>query len=118
MPIYEYCCQTCQKELSLWFSSVAQAEAAVPVCTECGGENLRRLISSFGVARASGAAAMAEGARGNASQSLAQTMREAGAGRDLGKDFQEVATRLEKGESATAIEASLRKRVGEDMQVH
>jgi hypothetical protein len=56
--------------------------------------------------------------RGEHPQALAQAMRAAGAGRDMGKDFQEVAGRLEKGESAASVEASLRKRVGEDMQAH
>jgi hypothetical protein len=45
-------------------------------------------------------------------------MHAAGAGRDMGSDFHEVAARLEKGERAAAIEASLRKRVGEDGQAH
>ena len=125
MPIYEYYCQTCRKEISIWVGSIAQAAAQAAICADCGGESLTRLISNVAVAR-SGAAAQpsggqvpsAGGVQGESPQALAQAMRAAGAGRDLGKDFQEVAGRLEKGESATSVEASLRKRVGEDMQAH
>jgi len=37
-------------------------------------------------------------------------MRQAARGRDMGAEFNEVAARLEKGESATSVETSLRKR--------
>ena len=125
MPIYEYYCQTCRKEISIWFGSIAQAAAQAAICADCGGASLTRLISNVAVAR-SGAAAQpsggqapsAGGVQGESPQALAQAMRAAGAGRDLGKDFREVAGRLEKGESASSVEASLRKRVGEDMQAH
>lgn len=126
MPIYEYYCQTCRKEISIWFGSIAQAAARAAICTDCGGESLTRLISNVAVARSDPAAAQqscspahsAGSVRGESPQALAQAMRAAGAGRDMGKDFQEVAGRLETGESATSVEASLRKRVGEDMQAH
>ena len=126
MPIYEYYCQTCRKEISIWFGSIAQAATRAAVCTDCGGERLTRLISNVAVARSGSATAQPSsgqapgtgGGHGESPQALAQAMRAAGAGRDLGKDFQEVAGRLEKGESATSVEASLRKRVGEDMQAH
>ena len=123
MPIYEYYCHTCQKPISIYFSSVAQAETRAPVCGDCAGENLTRLISNVAVARSNaGASAPSAGSASSAGgenpQALAQAMRAAGAGRDMGKDFQEVAGRLEKGESATSVEASLRRRVGEDMQTH
>ena len=122
MPIYEYYCQTCCKEISIWFGSIAQATAQSAICTDCGGEQLTRLISNVAVARSapsrSDPTPSAGGAGGESPQELAQAMRAAGAGRDVGKDFQEVAGRLEKGESATSVEASLRKRVGENMQAH
>ena len=122
MPIYEYYCQTCRKEISIWFGSIAQATAQSAVCTDCGGEQLTRLISNVAVARSAPSSSdpttSAGGARGENPLELAQAMRAAGAGRDVGKDFQEVAGRLEKGESATSVEASLRKRVGEKMQTH
>ena len=122
MPIYEYYCHTCQKPISIYFSSVAQAEARSPVCGDCAGENLTRLISNVAARSSAGDigpnARPAASAGGNDPQALAQAMRAAGAGRAMGKDFQEVAGRLQKGESAASVEASLRRRVGEDMQAH
>ena len=121
MPIYEYYCETCRKDLSIWFGSIAQAAAQAATCPDCGGDRLTRLISNVAVARSGPAAAAPRGqvpSQGERPQELAQAMRAAGAGRDLGKDFQEVASRLESGESAASVEASLRKRVGEKMQPH
>jgi len=126
MPIYEYYCQTCRKEISIWFGSIAQAAAQQAVCADCGTDCLTRLISNVTVARSEPAAVQSSGGQapsaggmhGDHPQELAQAMRAASAGRDVGKDFQEVASRLEKGESATSVEVSLRKRVGEDMQAH
>jgi putative FmdB family regulatory protein len=115
MPIYEYRCQDCQADASIWFSSIARAAASAPVCPTCGGERLARLVSNIAAARSGGAAG---GTSGERPQGLAQTMRAAAGGRDMGSDFHEVAARLEKGESATAVEASLRRRVGEKMQPH
>jgi|GEM_PF-2851185 putative FmdB family regulatory protein len=45
MPIYEYHCRTCHKQVSLWFRSVAQANPKTATCTECGGRDLVRLIT-------------------------------------------------------------------------
>ena len=122
MPIYEYHCQDCQAEISIWFSSIVQAAASTAVCTACGSEQLTRLVSNIAVTRSgsatTGASAAASSSSSDQPQALAQAMRAAAAGRDMGSDFREVAARLEKGESATAVEAALRKRVGENTQPH
>lgn len=121
MPIYEYRCAACQAELSIRFSSVAQAEAQGASCTQCGSAELTRLISRVAVARGRGQptpGAAAGGAGGEQPQALAQAMQAAASGRDMGRDFGEVAARLGQGESARSVETSLRKRVGEQMEPH
>jgi hypothetical protein len=45
-------------------------------------------------------------------------MREAVGGRDMGNEFNEVAARLEKGESPKTVEKSLRKRAGQKRGTH
>ncbi|MFL5807129.1 MAG: FmdB family zinc ribbon protein [Roseiflexaceae bacterium] len=115
MPIYEYRCQGCQADASIRFSSIAQAAASAPVCPTCGGERLTRLVSNIAIARSGGTAGSTPS---DSPQGLAQAMRAAAAGRDMGGDFREVAARLDKGESAAAVEASLRQRVGEKTQPH
>src|SRR5262245_34839001 len=118
MPIYEYQCQDCQAEVSIWFSSIAQAAASAAVCTACGSERLTRLTSNIADPRlastSAGASTPASNPAADQPQALAQAMRAAAAGRDMGSDFREVAARLEKGESAAAVETALRKRVGEN----
>lgn len=127
MPIYEYVCDDCQSQVEIFFRSFADLETKEPVCPECQGQHLTRLISKVAVVEG-GSSQAATGSPANASgtavkddsQTLAQTMRQASqaAGQDLGSDFKEVAKRLERGESAHSVETSLRKRVGEKMGPH
>ncbi len=45
MPIYEYCCQDCEREMSfLFLSSKATAQLQ---CKYCGSQQLTRLLSRF-----------------------------------------------------------------------
>ena len=44
MPLYEFECLSCHAE----FESLVRGEA-VPACPACGGVNLQRLLSAFGV---------------------------------------------------------------------
>ena len=44
MPIYEYRCLTCAKS----FEILVFEGGDEPVCPHCKGENLKRLMSSFG----------------------------------------------------------------------
>ncbi len=123
MPTYEYICQACQSPISIWFRSFTEAATEVPVCTACGSHELKRKMSSYAVVRSGGPTGKhgvvpTGSARAEDPQSLARAMREASTGRDMGTDFNEVVSRLEKGDGSQAIEASLRKRVGERMQPH
>ncbi len=123
MPTYEYVCQTCQSPISIWFRSFAQAATETPICTVCGSSELRRKISTYAIVRSRGQtgkhnSAPIGSARAEDSLSLARVMREGSAGHDMGNDFNEVASRLEKGEGSRSIEESLRKRVGERIEPH
>ena len=123
MPTYEYVCQTCHSPISIWFRSFAEAATETPVCTVCGSNELKRKMSTCTIIRSSGQtskhdSAPIAGIRPEDSQSLARIMREASAGHDVGDDFNEVASRLEKGEGSQGIEASLRKQVSERIQPH
>ena len=46
MPQYEYCCEGCNRSVTLRMS-VTQHEKARQVCSKCGSKNLTQLISSF-----------------------------------------------------------------------
>lgn len=122
MPIYEYICSDCRSQVEIFFRTMSELETKEPVCPECQGRNLERLISSVAVVQSGPPKAAGQTAATvkDDSRALARTMRQAGqtAGQDLGRDFNEVAKRLERGEKATSVEKSLRKRVGEKMGPH
>ncbi|MGE3857889.1 MAG: zinc ribbon domain-containing protein, partial [Dehalococcoidia bacterium] len=44
MPIYQYDCPSCQKRVDVFFRSISKV-AANPVCPECGGKKLKRVMS-------------------------------------------------------------------------
>lgn len=45
MPIYEYICDKCQKKVSV----LLRAPSSQPLCPQCGGSGLTRVISSFAI---------------------------------------------------------------------
>jgi putative FmdB family regulatory protein len=49
MPIYEYRCNACRKRVSVFQRQISTSTA--PVCPNCGGSDLRRLVSRFAVVR-------------------------------------------------------------------
>jgi putative FmdB family regulatory protein len=123
MPIYEYHCPGCNKEVSIFFLTVSEAEVEKPACPECGSRNLGRLISNVSAVSKPDNTKNKDipgksPAAGEDTASLARVMREAGrkSKTGFGEQFSEVTARLEKGESSKSIERSLRKRVGEAME--
>jgi putative FmdB family regulatory protein len=49
MPIYQYDCDTCRRRVDVFFRSVSKV--GTPVCPECGGKRLKRVVSTFARAR-------------------------------------------------------------------
>jgi putative FmdB family regulatory protein len=124
MPIYEYICDDCQEQVNLFFRSFAEVETKPAVCPLCGGSNLERVISRVAVVHTAGGQASQAGSGSlgasdqNDPKALARSWREASRGQDLGKEFNEVGSRLEAGERPESIEKSLRKRFGQKPEVH
>jgi putative FmdB family regulatory protein len=125
MPTYEYRCKACQSVSEIWFRSFAAAATEIPVCTVCGSKKLKRLISSSAAGHRDSpiaqSAAVTPALKGRAQESppeLAQAMKRASAGRNMGEEFKEVVARLDKGENPKAIEKSLRKRAGQKEGPH
>lgn len=127
MPIYEYYCQDCQNQFDLFFKSFTETESAEAVCPNCSGVNVNRLISNISVlasgksgSRSATAASSPPQKSAESSKELASIMRQAQdkAGQSLGNEFKEVASRLERGEKANSVEKTLRKRSGQDKQIH
>ncbi len=105
MPIYQYDCHDCRREVEIFFRSVSAASD--PICPECGGSNLTRLVSQFARVR-SDAQRLAEVdfteheaalERGD-ERGFAQWARKASAEYDevLGSNYRELAEKAEAGE--------------------
>ncbi|MEE9238865.1 MAG: zinc ribbon domain-containing protein [Thermodesulfobacteriota bacterium] len=124
MPIYEYFCSDCNKDVSILFLSFSEAIENNPACPDCGNKKLERLLSKVSIAHNKKEPDTFKTPTINSNledpKSLADTMNKTSSNSkaDYGDDFREVAGRLKKGESATSIEKKLRKRVGETMETH
>ena len=122
MPIYEYECHDCEKEVSIFFLSFSDAENEEALCPECGSKKLERIVSGVAVLKEKKPVAQTPSSgssthKAEDTRSLARTMDDAArkSSKGYGDDFKEVKGRLEKGESSTSIEKRMRKRVGESM---
>lgn len=118
MPIYEYRCQSCGRKQSVFFRSLAAAEAGGARCEACGSRRMERLVSRVRVLRGGGADAGASddamlddlaGLDENNPRELGRVMRKMAAesGEDMGPEFDEVVGRLERGEDPERIERSM-----------
>jgi putative FmdB family regulatory protein len=116
MPIYEYRCADCKKKVSVFFRSFSEVNHAAARCPNCSGPHLTRLISKVRVIRGASSSSgddldesMFDDVNENDPRSLGRMMRRMAdeTGEDLGSEFGEVVSRLEKGEDPEAIEKSM-----------
>ncbi|HET7376367.1 MAG TPA: FmdB family zinc ribbon protein [Anaerolineae bacterium] len=118
MPIYEYRCHSCKQKVSIFFRSFSAVDQESARCPNCGSAELRKLMPRVRVLRGEASSAgsddnfddsMLDGLDENDPKSLGRMMRRMAdeTGEDLGPEFGEVITRLEKGEDPEAIEQSM-----------
>lgn len=114
MPIYEYLCLACHRKVRLRLS-YDEYDKGSAKCPHCGHSDLRRRIGRIAVARSESSrldnlmddeslAGLEDDPRamGRFMREMSQEM-----GEDMGDEFEEVASRLEKGESPESIERSM-----------
>ncbi len=114
MPHYDYSCQNCGRRTRL-FMTFAEYDRAAPVCAHCGSANLQRRVGRVAIARSEDSrldTLMDDDALAGLEddpRAMGQLMRRMGRemGEDLDGELEEVAGRLEKGESPASIEASM-----------
>ncbi len=116
MPAYDYVCQSCRRRVTLRYRSIADYEAAVPTCPHCGGTALTRRIKRVRVLKGDEARLMGldedatlddlddadPATMGRFMRRMADQM-----GEDMGDEFNEVVSRLEKGEDPDQIAGSM-----------
>lgn len=118
MPSYEYRCNDCGRTITLRYKTYADYDAATHTCPHCGSTALTRLISRVAISKSTVSRMMAGDWDDDSALSelddadprtMGRVLREMSAevGEDIGPEFEEVVTRLERGESPDDIEASL-----------
>lgn len=117
MPIYEYYCYDCRRKVSLFFRTITDASNASPVCPQCQGQRLRRLVSRVARLRSEDERleALADpstfaGLDEEDPRALGRLMRQMS--NELGEEiddpeFNEVIDRLESGQSPEEIEKAM-----------
>jgi putative FmdB family regulatory protein len=107
MPIYEYNCAACKRQVSLFYQTFSAAAAAVPTCPHCRSSDLTRLVSRVFQLRSEDAQLedLADPSSfgdldENDPKSVARWARKLGSqmGEDLGDDWGDMVDRLEAGE--------------------
>ncbi|BCX03126.1 MAG: hypothetical protein KatS3mg053_1064 [Candidatus Roseilinea sp.] len=130
MPIYEYRCQDCGRKVSIFWRSLSAVDEKSARCERCGSHRLVRLASHVRVVRGAGSGDTGASNGGddalldemasldeNDPRALGRFMRKMAqeSGEDLGPEFDEVVTRLERGEDPEQIEKSMGDLFGDDM---
>ena len=116
MPSYDFRCNACGRRFVLTYKTYAAYDAATHTCPHCGSTDLTRLISRVAIAKSArwGAGsgddpAFLDELEHSDPRALGRLLREVTeeTGEDLGPEFDEVVSRLERGEDPEAIEADL-----------
>lgn len=105
MPVYEFVCNTCRAQISVFVRTVNSPVNAA--CEKCGSADLRRLVSKFAVLRGPGGGNleglddMMGGFDENDPRAMAAWAREMQreSGEDMGPEFDDMVSRLERGET-------------------
>jgi putative FmdB family regulatory protein len=119
MPIYEYRCQDCQRQFSVFWRTFSSADDHKVICKRCGSSKIVRLVSSVRVLKSeesrmenladpSSWGDFDENDPKSMGRFMRKMMTEIGdEADDLGPDFEEVVDRLEAGQDPESIEKDM-----------
>jgi len=114
MPAYDYRCLDCRKRFDIYLSYSEYGKKPV-ACPHCGSSNVQRRINKVRVAHTA-ETRLADIGNPSAMDAIDQDPRTLGRmmrqmsgeiDQDMGPEFNEVVSRLEKGESPEAIERAM-----------
>lgn len=114
MPTYEYHCEECHKRFAI-FLSYSEYDQAEVHCPECGGKKVRRRIGRIRIAKSEESRmenlvdpSSLEGIEDDP-KAMGRLMRkmQSELGEDVGPEFDEVVSRLEKGQDPEQIEKEM-----------
>ncbi len=119
MPIYEYRCQDCQRQFSVFWRTFSSADDGKVICKRCGSSKIVRLVSRVRVLKSeesrmenladpSSWGDFDENDPKSMGRFMRKMMTEIGdEADDLGPDFEEVVDRLEAGQDPESIEQDM-----------
>lgn len=114
MPTYTYRCENCHNRFEV-FLSYNEYDQAVVKCSKCGSDDVRRIIQKIRIARSDDSrfedmvdSGSLDGLEDDP-KALGRMMRkmESELGEDVGPEFDEVVSRLEKGQNPEQIEKEM-----------
>jgi len=114
MPMYEYRCQECQKQFEIFLTYQDYEEKTV-TCPACGTKNVMRVIGKVRIAKSEESyiedmvdPSNLDGIEDDP-KALGRLMRRMGreSGEEMGPEFEEVVSRLEKGQAPEQIEKEM-----------
>ena len=114
MPTYTYRCDECQKLFEVFLTYTEYGEKDV-ICSHCGSENVRRKIEKIRFAKSEDSRlddltdpSQLEGIEDDP-KAMGRLMRRMGneLGEEMGPEFDEVVSRLEKGQDPEQIEREM-----------
>jgi putative FmdB family regulatory protein len=117
MPIYEYWCSHCRKKVTQYVRGFSEVPKAV--CATCGGENLRRIFSSFAIHKTDMGVyddilsddKLVRGMMSDDPRALAEwSRRMEGSSGDSSPEYEEMLQRLDKGERVESIVDDMKQR--------
>ena len=119
MPAYDFHCNTCGRDLTLFYKTYRQYDEATPTCTNCDSIDLTRIISGVNIGRGSSqhdytkmdAQQMLGVFESGDSAAVGEMMKQVGASvpSDVaGENYHNAAEALSSGKSMDAVERDLR----------
>lgn len=114
MPIYEYWCNFCHTALSSYLQDTC---AKPPPCPHCGNNDLKRVFSTFSIARTQGSVyegilsdhELTQGMLRDDPRALAEWSKRMSGGEKPSPEYEEITERMERGEWPVAQIAQKKK---------
>jgi putative FmdB family regulatory protein len=113
MPTYEYHCNNCGRDLSLFYKTYKDYDDAVKSCPNCGSIELTRLISRVAFKKPSrdytqmSSNEMLSVMESGDSRAMGEMFHQINPGGEMGAEYGEVTERLLSGEKPESIERDL-----------
>lgn len=119
MPSYDFHCNNCGADLTLFYKTYRAYDDATPTCPHCGSADLTRTITSVAIGKSHDAhdyksmdaQQMLSVLESGDSEAVGEMMKQVGettSDKELGEDYRNAADKLSSGASKQSVEKDLR----------